>query len=223
MLTRHNDRLWSFAIPFKFMGLLAFGTRMTVVRLTSGELWIHSPVPIDADLKQAIDDLGPVRWIVAPNYFHHLFVGDAVSAWPDAEVVAVPKLRKKRKDLKIHHDLVGGHQPWGDELLGIALDGAIQQEVDFFDQPSRTLICSDLMQNMLTVDDWFTRAYLKWSEIYGKPGLSKAVRLGFRDKPAARGSVDAMLEQDFDAAIMCHGEPITRDAKDALRQSYEWL
>ena len=49
-------------------------TRMTVVRLNSGALWLHSPVAHSAKLQQAIDVLGPISAIIAPNSYHYLQV-----------------------------------------------------------------------------------------------------------------------------------------------------
>ena len=71
-----DDGLWTVAAPLKALGL-AIGTRMTIVRLANGELWLHSPIRPTAEIREAIDALGPVRYIVAPNLFHHMFAGEA--------------------------------------------------------------------------------------------------------------------------------------------------
>jgi hypothetical protein len=57
-LRREADGIWTAEAPQRFYGL-HFGTRMTVLRLPDGGLWIHSPVSIDVALKGAIDALGP--------------------------------------------------------------------------------------------------------------------------------------------------------------------
>ena len=41
--------------PFKF------GIRMTVVRLESGGLWLHSPIRIDSSLAEELKEIGPVE------------------------------------------------------------------------------------------------------------------------------------------------------------------
>ena len=74
------------------------GTRMTVIRLADGGLFLHSPVRLDAETRRALDALGPVRAAVAPNKAHHLFVGD-YRTYPEAELWAAPGLAEKRKDL----------------------------------------------------------------------------------------------------------------------------
>ncbi len=59
-------------IGFRWLGLrLPFTTRMTIVRLADGGLWVHSPIELGADLAAAVDALGPVRHLVAPNRIHY--------------------------------------------------------------------------------------------------------------------------------------------------------
>lgn len=49
---------------------MPFPTRMTVVRLASDELWVHSPIAPDPALFERIEALGPVRHLIAPNSLH---------------------------------------------------------------------------------------------------------------------------------------------------------
>jgi hypothetical protein len=54
--------------------------------------------------------------------------------------------------------------------------------------------------------------------------LSRAIRWGaFRDRRAARRSLDALLAQPFDALIMGHGAPLETGGRDALARAYAWL
>ena len=65
-LTELSENIWIANASQKVMGF-EFGTRMTVIRLGSGELFLHSPIPINERLKAEIDALGGVKYIVAPN------------------------------------------------------------------------------------------------------------------------------------------------------------
>ena len=56
-----------FGLPWPKM---PFSTRTTVLRM-SGGLFIHSPTPLTAPLKNQIDELGLVRWIIGPNRLHY--------------------------------------------------------------------------------------------------------------------------------------------------------
>ena len=53
---------------------LPYTTRMVVIRLADGSLWLHSPIQFTSDLAKQIDALGEVRYLVAPNKLHHLFL-----------------------------------------------------------------------------------------------------------------------------------------------------
>ena len=68
------------------------GTRMTVIKLASGGLFLHSPTKLDEQTKQALDAIGEVRAVVAPSRAHHLFVGDYIKTWPGAKLYGPPGL-----------------------------------------------------------------------------------------------------------------------------------
>ncbi|MGB1922854.1 MAG: DUF4336 domain-containing protein, partial [Alcanivorax sp.] len=95
-----SDTLWHVAIPHAFMGLHV-GTRMTVVKLSSGGLLLHSPVPVDEDLAAELAALGEVTHIVCPNLFHHVFAAEVKQRYPKALLHGPAKLAGKRKDLKL--------------------------------------------------------------------------------------------------------------------------
>lgn len=50
----------------RFYGL-PFSTRMTIVRLTNDDIWVHSPIADREELFNAVTALGPVRHLIAPN------------------------------------------------------------------------------------------------------------------------------------------------------------
>ena len=51
------------------MGFM-FTTRMTVVRLYDGSLWVDSPVTVPSETLSRITELGPVRYLVAATQRH---------------------------------------------------------------------------------------------------------------------------------------------------------
>ncbi|MFW2387915.1 MAG: DUF4336 domain-containing protein [Polyangiales bacterium] len=217
------SNLWAAAAPNSFFGL-HLGTRMSVLRLKNGGLLMHSPIPLAPDLKAEVDALGPVRHIVAPNIYHHLSAGDWKDAYPDALLHAATGLEKRRKDLPIDLELKGdAHSDWAGDLETMFLDGTMLNETVFFQPSSRTLIVSDVIENFETSPHWPTRMYLKLGGIHGKPGLSRPLRMVFRDKPAARRAIDQMLDWDFDRIVLAHGDIIERDGREHLRDAYTWL
>ena len=74
---------------------------MTVVRLPGPKLLLHSPLAATEELVREVKALGHVAYLVAPNRFHHLYVGEWLKACPDASVYVAPGLEEKRPDLKI--------------------------------------------------------------------------------------------------------------------------
>src|SRR5215472_17620693 len=84
----HNlaPELWVVDRLFKLPVVKAeVGTRMTIVRLRDRGLLLHSPVKLELKLRQALDELGEVRAIVAPSSVHHLFVADYLAAYRQAK------------------------------------------------------------------------------------------------------------------------------------------
>src|SRR2546423_388073 len=99
MLIEIDRDLWVCEQPLKFLGV-EVGCRMTLARLPGNQLLLPSPVRPDAALRAEVDTLGAVRWVIAPNRFHHLFVGHWLAAYPNAQAYAAPGLPKKRPDVR---------------------------------------------------------------------------------------------------------------------------
>ena len=217
------EGIWSQPAPQTLYGL-HLGTRMTVVQLGDGRLLVHSPVAMTPDLKAEVDALGSVRHIVAPNIYHHLYAGDWKAAYPDALLHGARGLAKRRKDLVIDRELGGETLPdWQEHIDTVLLEGTMLNETVFVHRPSRSLIVADLIENFETSAHWPTRAYLKLGGVHGKPGLSRPLRMIFRDKKRARRALDRILSWDFDRIVLAHGDVLESDGKETLRGAYTWL
>jgi len=199
------------------------GTRMTVVRMGE-DLWLHSPVTPDAELRKALDGLGRVRWLVGPNKVHHLFLGDFARAYPEAEICGAPGLAEKRRELEFRHVLGEGPPPWPDALAQHLFQGApILNEVVFLHRPSRTLLLTDLAfhvhpgaENRAHVFHWLVGAV-------GRFGPHRMVRAMIRDRAAARASRDAILGWDFERVVVAHGRVLERDGPARLAEAFAFL
>ena|GEM_PF-2590631 len=66
----------------------SYPTRMVLIKLSDGRLFVWSPVALSATLKRNIDTLGPMHFLISPNRLHHLFLVDWKSAFPQARVYA---------------------------------------------------------------------------------------------------------------------------------------
>lgn len=218
-----TDDVWEISTPLRFLSV-AVGTRMTVVRFPSGGLLLHSPISIDSGLQEQLAGLGQVKHIVVPNLFHHLFALKAQELYPDAVLSAPKSIEKKQPELRIDRELsIATAVDWEGVLEQVTIDGSILLETVLFHRPSHTLITADLVENFETHDDWWTRQYLKLGGVYGKAGCHRLLRLAYRDRKAARKSLDRILAFDFERVIVAHGAVITLNAHERIRKAFDWI
>lgn len=220
MLSRLDDGLHAAAVPHQMLGL-HLGTRMTVVTLPDRSLLVHSPIAPSPALRAAVDALGEVSVIVAPNLYHHVHAGAFAAAYPRATLVGPRALARKRPDLRF-----GAH--FGDA-------GALPEAVTPVHVPSmldetvlylphlRTIVCADLTENFDSSDHLPTRLYLKASGIHGTPGIARPLRALFRDRAGARRAIDAILAFDFERVVLAHGRIVEAGGRDVVRATYAWL
>lgn len=202
--------------PQRFFGV-EVGARMTVLELEGG-LLVHSPVAIDPE---AIAHLGTPRWVLAPNLFHHLYVGPWVEA--GLEAWAAPGLPDKRPDVSFDGVVERGARPFGDEVALLPLECfPLSNEVAVLHRPSGTLIVCDLVFNFPTTAPWTTRAAMRC--LCGYPGCRTTLleRVGMR-REVARRELATLDGWAFDRLVMAHGEVIGSGGKEALRGAFDWL
>ena len=219
-----GPNIWIVDRPQRFYGL-PVGTRMTVMRLADGSLLLHSPVALDPELRRALDALGRVRFVVAPNRVHHLYAGDVARAYPEAQLWIAPGLERKRPDLRFVAVLGDeAPDPWKDEVDQVCFRGRpYENEVVFCHRASRTLIMCDLAFNIGPRDAASTRWLMKLIRSYGRFGPSTLDPLLIRDRQAARQSLERILAWDFDRVVVAHGDVLESGGREALRRGYSWL
>lgn len=223
MLNALADNLWEATQPLRFLGA-ELGCRMTCVRLLSGSVAVHSPVRASEELFAAVEDLGSVDWLIAPNAFHHLFIQDWREQFPKATTLVAPKLLRKRKDLTGLTPLSEPAAAWGQELEMIAVDGLpMVNEFVFFHRPSATLILTDLAFHFGRDSPFLTRWMIRLSGRLGELAPTTLERLLTRDKPAFRECLERILEWPFDRVIVSHGAILESGGREALARGYDWL
>ena len=90
--------IWIKVYPIHYAGT-KFNSRMTIIRLSNGGLFIYSPCDIEDDTKNPIEKLGKVEFIVAPGSYHYLYVSSAQRAFPEAETFFIQGLRERIRKL----------------------------------------------------------------------------------------------------------------------------
>lgn len=197
---------------------------MTVIRLASGDLFLHSPVGLTDSLRRVLNALGNVKYLIAPNRFHHLYIGDYVKAYPGAQLYAAPGLTEKRRDIKFTGVLADGAEyGWADEIEHLLFGGIpMLNEVVFFHPKSGTLILADLLFNFS--DDLSTcqRIFARIDDVYLEPKVSRLTRLLLlRNREEAKKSADRELYWDFDRVLVAHKDMVERGGYEAVRRAFE--
>jgi hypothetical protein len=97
------------------------------------------------------------------------------------------------------------------------------REVVFCHQESHTLIVADLVQSADSGSPLLTRLVKSLTGTYERPGLPLPFRFGFRDKAAARASLERILSWDYDRIVLCHGPIVKSGGKAVFREAYSFL
>src|SRR3954451_20352871 len=83
-LNRISENIWVYDDTPISAGGLPLPIRMTIVRLSDGDLLLHSPVRYSPSLREKLQSLGRIRYLLAPNIAHWMFLADWQAALPDA-------------------------------------------------------------------------------------------------------------------------------------------
>lgn len=206
----------------KMPGGVRMNTRMTVLRLANGKLLVHSPIRGDASLYQAIDALGDVAYVVAPNRLHHLFFGPWAERYPDARTFGPPGLAEKMPNLRIDEVLTDDAPPaWANEMEQLVVQGAPKMsEVAFFHKGTKTLIVSDLFFNIVHPANLATKVLLTFTGARGKLARSRVWSMMKEDDAAFQASTRKVLAWDFDMLVMAHGDIVGERADEKARAAW---
>ena len=220
------DGVWTTRAPVGFLGLRLTST-MTVLRLAGGDLLLYSPVALTPERRAAVEALGPVAHLYAPNLFHHLWIGEWAAAFPGARVHAPSGLARKRPGLRIDrsHGVGAAPEPaFAGSVEELPIAGFRMKETALLHRPSGTLVVADLVSNVGRPSHGWTATYARAMGFYDRIALSWIIRCtGFDDKKAARRSLQGILDRPFDRFTVGHGEPVRAGGRDALAAAYGWL
>ncbi len=206
-----------------------FPTRMTIVRLSDGRLFIHSPTPLTSELEQEVEGLGVPAWIVGPNRIHYWWIPEWHAKFSRAEVYLAPRIEEQAGK----H--IGGEAstlerasgyPWDDEIATLPVKGDFMTEIVFFQRATRTLILTDLIENFERAKlsmpmRWITRL----AAIQDPDGqMPRDMRATFsKHKVELREAVERMLEWNPERIIIAHGRWYEKNGAAELRRAFRWL
>ncbi|HWA61218.1 MAG TPA: DUF4336 domain-containing protein [Caulobacteraceae bacterium] len=218
-------RIWLCAYPVRLAGM-RFEARMTVIRLASGALMLHSPCPIGPAMAEEISALGPVAHIIVPGNFHQLYAAKAQAAFPQAKTWICPGSELRRRGLKYDH-VLGDVAPadWAEEIDQVLVQGGrIMSEVAMFHRASRTLLLVDLIENFTDatprVGGALKLLFKYVLHMWNNPGPAPEYRMGWRDRPAAAKSLRRILAWDFQRIVLSHGDLIEDSAHEVAEKAW---
>jgi hypothetical protein len=216
-------------IEFGRAGLaFPFTTRMTVVKLASGDLLLHSPITYSKQLHGELLAIGPIRYLLAPNSLHYWWLADWKARAPKAIAVTVPGLAQRARR-HIQPDLVlsPGVVPWPDDFDMIVVAGDGLTEAVLFHRASKTLVLTDLIENfeLKKVRRWFYRQLIRIGGAADPDGKAPIdLRFAFfRHRRALRADIREMIEWAPERVILAHGRWYETNGVAELKRAFRWV
>jgi hypothetical protein len=206
-----------------------FTTRMTIVKLNNGSVWIESPVPASPETLQSITELGPVKYLVAATMRHVWRLENARTQFPETQlwVCRRTRLTLQHGELPISGILTDTPPPdWADDFEQLEFKGnPLLSEVLFYHKKSHTVIIGDLIASNKKIKGKPLSNFIfrLGGVLYPKGGVSRDIRMSFKDRDLARQSLETLLSWDFDKLIIAHGDCIETDAKSFVEEKFRWL
>lgn len=210
-----------------------FPTRMTVIKLADGNLWLHSPINPDNKLISQLNQLGRVTHLVSPNKLHYAYIPQWQELFPNAVSWASPGVRNRAaaKGMKLNFDNLLENSPpteWKTEIKQFIFTGSkAVEEVVFFHPKSKVLILTDLIENF----DLDRAPNKFWRIVYNMAGIAAPkgktpvdLKLTFAgNKSLVRKHVEQIIEWNPDIIIVSHGDIFTEQGAEEIKRAFSWV
>jgi Domain of unknown function (DUF4336) len=207
---------------------IPFPTRMTVVRLKDGGVFIHSPTMLAANLRSDVERLGRPQYLVAPNRLHYWWVPDWQNAFPDARIFLAPRVTKQaagRLNFPCTTLDKNSGYPWDAEIATLLITGSYMTEAVFLHRATRTLVLTDLIENFETsrINSPVMRL-LTWIGGVRDPqgSMPRDMRMTF-PRQKLKSALQQMIDWDPERIIIAHGRWYDRNGRAELIRAFQWL
>jgi len=213
--------------------------------MQNGSLAVFSPTALTSSLRTEISSMGTVKYLIAPDVEHHIFLDDWHKAYPGTKILAPEDLAPKRE--KSNSVL-----PWAvlfKKNTPTTVDPDFDREFDyeyvhahnnkelvFNHKPTKTLIEADLLFNLPANEQ------MSKTDIHPTSGILTQLFVGMMsakgtaiwqkrflwygasasDRPAFNKSIEKIDSWDFNRIIPCHGDVIENDGKAVWAKLFEW-
>lgn len=215
------DGFWLLQYPLPILGEY-LGRNVSVIRLRSGELVIHSTAPFSPADVAAISALGRPIYLVEAITLHDTFAKEGRTAFPAAAYYAPPGFSET-----VGFPTEFLSQPpaaWAGELDVLELAGKSSKALEyvFLHRPSHTLIVADLVFNVTEDAPLGARLFATAGVVGGAShdtGMPRAEKFLVGDHDRFHRSVETLLAWDFDRVVVGHGEVIESGGKVRLSEA----
>lgn len=225
---RITDGVWIVdgpLISYRFAGLtIPCPTRMTVLETPQG-LCIHSPIAFTDACSRAIDQLGPVRFLVVPNTFHKTFMLPWAEHYPHADILTPPGVNLTGAPEDRVQTLTPALMPGIDHVF---VDGGAWIEAVFLHETSKTAVFTDLIQNFepKRIANPVLRLFLAIGGATGNPAsASREMRFAARTsgrRPAVRKAFGRIKDWQPKRVLFAHGRLPKGPAGPYLTSAFRW-
>lgn len=220
--------------PFEYLTVsnvrlpLPFTTRMTVVRLSNDDLFLHSPIKFDAALASELQRMGTIRHLVSPNQFHYAHIGEWSKVFPDAITWASPRVRLRARarhiDVTFARDLeLNPPEEWRRDIDQTLFPGGYFKEFIFYHRTSKTLVLTDAIINIeldKMAEPW--RTAIRFSGMYYPRGqIFFGMRLPLLlQRRQAKAVLEKIHSWRPDCILLSHGRCFESHGDDVIRRIF---
>jgi hypothetical protein len=201
-----------------------YPTRMAIVRLGDGGLFLWSPIQLTQGLQATIEVLGTVRYLVSPSKRHHQFLAEWKTAYPWSRMIASPGLVQQRHDLAFD-DKLGDRAPpaWAGDLDQVLVHGSFAMtEAAFFHRASATALICDLIQLLPPakgLKGWLSK---RRGEVE-QATTPLDYRATFTHGKAIKQAAKHIIGWNAERLIIAHGDPVEQNAAAFIQDALAWV
>jgi hypothetical protein len=211
------ENLWIQHYPLSMLGGHQ-GRVVTIIRLASGKLIIHSTGPFTAADVAEINALGTPGWLVDSMLRHDTFAKEGRAAFPGILYLA-PDGFSAGANITTQ-PLLPAPPEWNPEVRVLLIDGMPKaQEHVVLHAPSRTLIVADLVFNFPESTGWTSFMRKALMGVKESPDSARLYPMQIKDRPAYDRSIRELLTWDFDRIIVGHNAVLETGGKQRLKSA----
>ncbi|KAK7683456.1 hypothetical protein QCA50_013289 [Cerrena zonata] len=225
--------VWIFSRPFNLFNKLPVGGRSTAIKLNDGSVWVVASTPLTEATKTKLQELGEVKYIIAPNAFHNLYLKSFKEAYPDAKTIGPVDLNAKLQEQQGWQldATISDTQPetafgFEEEIDYCFFSGHKNKDIAFLHKPSKTVIAADLLFNLPANEQYSQGASKPWFPFINtwSPNsflMRTFISLKVENPVTMKLQVAKVVGWEFDRWIPCHGDVAETGAKQLFKQAYK--